>query len=220
MKPALVILAAGASERLGEPKALCRFGARTALERLLAAGRDVADGPPLIVVGAHAEAIARAAPLDVELVHHAEWSRGRTSSIRLARRLRRDRDLLLAPIDVPLVTRATFEALLAAWIAADRPERGWLAPKVDVASPAAVESGAPERPPFGKPSRHGHPVLVGRALALELELLSDSEPLSRLRDRARPCFDVAVLDLHVLDDLDSPEDLERMRRALARDAQV
>ncbi|MCK6444807.1 MAG: NTP transferase domain-containing protein [Planctomycetes bacterium] len=220
MKPALVILAAGASERLGEPKALCRFGAHTALERLLAAGREVCDGAPLVVVGAHAEAIALEAPHDVELACHTEWRRGRTSSIRLARRLRRERDLLLAPIDVPLVARATFEALLAAWLAAGSPERGWLAPRLDVAGPAAMKSEPPERPSFGTLRRHGHPVLVGRALALELELLSDSEPLSRLRDRARPCFDVGVADLHILDDLDSPEDLDRMRRELARDAQV
>jgi CTP:molybdopterin cytidylyltransferase MocA len=63
-------------------------------------------------------------------------------------------------------------------------------------------------------------VLLGRSLALELETLSGAEPLSTLRDRARPRFDLGVSSVHVLDDLDTPEDLERLRRELANSAQV
>ncbi|MCE9594490.1 MAG: NTP transferase domain-containing protein [Planctomycetes bacterium] len=210
MRPALVILAAGASERLGEPKALCELGGVTALERLLAAGADACDGAPLVVVGAHAEQIAARAPLGVEIARHAAWSRGRTSSLKLARRLRPGRDLLVAPVDVPLVERAVFQALVGAWLAARAPALGFLAPCVSVAT----------RPPNGTVRRHGHPVLVGRELALELETLSDDAPLSKLRERARPRFDVDVSSASILDDLDTPADLARMRAELDKSAQV
>lgn len=210
MKPALIVLAAGASERLGEPKATCRLGGASALERLLAAGRDVCEGPPLVLVGAHAEAIAAQAPRDVEIARHGAWQRGRTSTCKLARRLRPGRDLLLAPVDVPLVEPAVFAALAAAWLDAGAPELGFLAPRL----------AAGVRPPAGTTRRHGHPVLIGRALALELETLSDCEPLARIRPRASPCFDVEVSSPHILDDLDTPLDLARMRRELERSAQV
>jgi molybdenum cofactor cytidylyltransferase len=210
VKPALVILAAGKSERLGEPKALCAFGDRNALERLLDAGASVCHGPPLVVIGAHADQIAARTPLSVELARHAEWARGRTSSLKLARRLRPDRDLLVAPVDVPLVERAVFEAIVDAWSKARQPAEGFLAPCVALS----------RLPRDGISRRHGHPVLVGRRLALELETLSDDAPLSALRERARPRFDVDVSSMRILDDLDSPLDLERLRAELRKSAQV
>ncbi|MCC6407568.1 MAG: NTP transferase domain-containing protein [Planctomycetes bacterium] len=219
MRPALVILAAGASERLGEPKALCRIGAATVLERLLAAGVEECDGPPLLLVGAHADEIAAHAPSVVELARHGEWRRGRTSTLKLARRLRPGRDLLIAPVDVPLVGRAVFRALVEAWRAAGSPAAGFLAPRLaDRALPS--RSDGADVPPVGTKARHGHPVVLGRALALELESVSDSTPLARLRDRAAPRFDVEVRDEHVLDDLDTPADLDRLRRAADKPAQV
>src|SRR5262245_27544616 len=104
--PALVLLAAGASTRLGEPKALARLRAGapgTALELLLHAARTLGDPRPLLVVGAHAAEISAAAPADVEVAVNVRWSEGRTGSVALARARRAGRDLVLAPIDVPLV---------------------------------------------------------------------------------------------------------------------
>lgn len=220
-----MILAAGASERLGEPKALCRIGETTVLERLLAAGIQECDGPPLLLVGAHADRIAAHAPRAVELARHGEWRRGRTSTLKLARRLRPGRDLLIAPVDVPLVGRAVFGALVEAWLAAGSPASGFLAPKFAGPDGTATvgdfgESAGANVPPAGTTPRHGHPVILGRALALELESVSDATPLARLRDRAALRFDVEVRDRHVLDDLDTPADLERLRRDADISAQV
>ena len=81
--PRVVLLAAGASERLGQPKALVKLAGRTALEHLLDA---CGDPNPLLITGAHASELTAAirgegAGPRAELLHHPTWSNGRSSSI-------------------------------------------------------------------------------------------------------------------------------------------
>ncbi len=197
--PALIVLAAGASERLGECKALVELAGRTALERVLDAASAFDSHAPLVVAGAHVDELRRAAPLGVEVARHAEWRRGRLSSVRLAHRLRPDVDLCIAQVDTPLVRAEVFARLLAHWLARGSPARGFLAPFV-----LDPETRA----------RHGHPIVIGRELASELETLSDSSTLRTLRARAAPLFDLEVFDLGILDDLDTPLDLARLRARL------
>ncbi|NOT29945.1 MAG: NTP transferase domain-containing protein [Planctomycetes bacterium] len=195
---ALVVLAAGASARLGEPKALVRLvpgPSGTALEILLAAGAALGDPLPLVVGGAAHAQLSGVVPSGVELVHNRAWSTGRTSSVRCGMELRPGRDLCLAPVDVPLVPAGVFAALGAEWRRQGRPERGWLAPFVERAGVR----------------RFGHPVLVGRGLLLELKAFPPERPLHALRAQASPLLALAVDSEAVLDDLDTPFDLERLR---------
>lgn len=185
----VVILAAGASARLGEPKALALLGGRSVLEHLVQACRAV-DPRPILVVGAHAEAIAAAAPGACELLHNPHWDEGRSSGVALACRRLPGWDVCLAPVDVPLVPSTVFAALSQGWERAGSPPRGWLAPY------------------FRPQRRHGHPVVLGRDLLAELE---ETAPLSTLRTRAAPLLEVPVDSPEVLDDLDTPADLARLR---------
>ncbi|MFO1010080.1 MAG: NTP transferase domain-containing protein [Planctomycetota bacterium] len=205
---ALVILAAGASERLGACKALVELGraldgsVATPLALLTARGRAAWDGArPLVVAGKHHAAIAAALPADVECVENLAWARGRTGGIALAAARRAGCDLCLAPVDVPLVSAEVFRALRAVWIAEGAPARGFLAP--------ACSTG----PRPGR--RFGHPIVVGRELALELARFEPDQPLSELRALARPLLAVDVEDPSVLDDLDDASDLERLRAKFA-----
>lgn len=191
MKPTLVILAAGASRRLGETKALASIGGRTVLERLLAAGAQLRD-TPLVITGADHEAIAAALPEHVECARNAHWHRGRTGGVQLAAKLRPGCDLCLAPVDVPLVPRDVFEALGAAWSAAGHPPRGWLAPAVE--------------------GRFGHPVVLGRELLEALISFDPDRSLRELRSLADPLIAVETPHRAVLDDLDTPADLASLRR--------
>lgn len=196
MKPALVVLAAGASERLGDCKALVSITPRTPLEILLENGAIFDDVPALVVSGAHHERIQRAVPSGVALAHNTRWSAGRTGTVQLAARLRAGFDLCLAPVDVPLVPRAVFESLSRTWHENGSPARGWLAPEFD--------------------ARFGHPIVVGRALLEELAAFPASEPLNRLRARADPLLSVTVQNPEVLEDLDSTLDLSRLRARFSR----
>jgi len=195
--PALVVLAAGASRRLGSCKALADLGGCPALLRLLDAALGC-HGSALVVVGPDAAAIGDlvAGRSDVRCVENARWRAGRTGSLARAVAELPGRDLCLAPVDCPLVSTAVHRALLAAWAAAGAPERGWWAPR--------VAAGAGARPRFG------HPVLLGRDLAARVPDLPADLPLRALRSRAEPLGWVDVEDLSVLDDLDTPADLRRI----------
>lgn len=198
--PVIVLLAAGASRRLGEPKALVRLRERepaTPLALLLEATAGLGC-ERLLIAGAHAEAIRAALPAgsSARLVEHAAWERGRTGSVRAAARAAPGCDLLLTPVDVPLVPRGVFAALLASWAAAGAPRGGWLGPFVEETDGSR---------------RFGHPVLLGRALLAHLRPEDDDAPLASLREKAEPLLATAVTARAVLDDLDTPEDLRRLR---------
>ncbi len=195
---ALAILAAGASSRLGTCKALVDLGGRTPLARLLEAGAGLRGAPPLVVTGADHEALARAAPATCELARNPSWEAGRTGGVALAGRLRPGLDLCLAPVDVPLVPRALFEALARAWVEQGAPQEGWLAPR----------STRGRRP-------YGHPVVVGRGLLLHAAHLPASSPLREIRERAHPLLSVPFSGHEPWDDLDTPADLEFIRQRLA-----
>jgi CTP:molybdopterin cytidylyltransferase MocA len=203
VKPVLVVLAAGASARLGRCKALVDLAGRSPLERLLAAGACLDGHPPLVVTGADHDAIARAVPAVCELLHNPRWAEGRSGGILLAHRRLPDRALCLAPVDVPLVPAPVFEALARKWEELGAPPSGWLSPRLE----------APGRPGDG---RHGHPVVLGPALLDSLEGLPPTASLRELRGRARPLAQVAVEQVAILDDLDLPEDLRRLRQRLGR----
>ena len=198
MKPALVIPAAGASSRLGTCKALVRLRdaePATPLALLLEAGACFDAVAPLIVTGADHEAIAAAAPAGCEVLLNPDWQAGRTGGIRLAAEHRPGRDLCLAPVDTPLVPAAVFEALLAAWLAAGSPARGWLAPFA----------------PRSAGERTGHPVVVGRELLSDLAAFEPSRTLRDLRAGADPLWREAVASAAIHDDLDTPSDVAALR---------
>jgi CTP:molybdopterin cytidylyltransferase MocA len=230
MKPALVVLAAGASERLGTCKALVDLGGRTPLERLLASGACADGAPPLVVTGAHHVRIARALPGGAEALENPGWRAGRTGGVALAAAARPGLDLVLAPVDVPLVPAEVFELLLDEWQRAGAPARGWLGPFTERPAagelPAGGERAARDEPSPGERALgFGHPILVGRDLLLDLVRDRKDFParptansIHTLRDLRR-CAEL-VLAAHtpsarILDDLDTEADLERLRRVLS-----
>ncbi|MBJ6110541.1 nucleotidyltransferase family protein [Hymenobacter sp. BT523] len=80
---ALVLLAAGASTRMGRPKQLLSYRGRTLLRH--AAETAIASGctPIVLVTGAVREALAaEVADLPVQVVHNPDWETGMASSIR------------------------------------------------------------------------------------------------------------------------------------------
>ncbi len=198
--PALLLLAAGASTRLGFPKALAELGGHSVLERLLAAGRSMNGAPRLVVVGAHAREIAARLPQGVELCLHEGWRAGRTSSIQAGLARRVGRDVCLAPADTPLVLERTFEALVQSWEAHGAPAQGWLAPYVRDGPEAALH--------------YGHPVILGRGLAQIVLAADPTTALRCLRERAEPLLGLEVDDPAILDRLKVAADLARLRKRI------
>lgn len=195
--PRAVLLCAGASSRLGEPKALATIGGRSVLERLIEAVAGV-DTRPLVVTGKdHGALEPEALRLGADVVLNAGWEHGRTGSVAAGARARSGSDLVLVPADVPLVAPGTLDALVESWLGAGSPPHGWLAPRIEL--------------PDGRVA-FGHPVVIGRELcARDLPALPPDVGLKALRGLAEPLLSAAVDDHAILDDLDTPEDLAALR---------
>jgi molybdenum cofactor cytidylyltransferase len=112
---AAVILSGGASSRMGSPKALLPYQGRPFLEHLLEVTVHPKIGVRRVVLGAHAEPIAKAIALrpDEVLVNH-DWDKGQLSSIQAAlRSLPAGTDgILLCLIDHPLISAALVDGLI------------------------------------------------------------------------------------------------------------
>jgi molybdenum cofactor cytidylyltransferase len=105
---AAVILSAGASSRMGRPKALLPYREGTFLEHLIEVTRHPRIGVTRIVLGAGAEVIRAMAKLDSSIVVlNPEWEQGQLSSICAGLRSLNGVDtdgMVLCPVDHPLVT--------------------------------------------------------------------------------------------------------------------
>jgi molybdenum cofactor cytidylyltransferase len=113
-----IVLAAGASSRLGQPKQLLPYQGQSLLRRAASAAGAAVTGPVVVVVGAQAEMMyPEVAGLPVEVVQNQEWATGMGSSIRtgLQALMRADPALsgvLLLLCDQPHVQAAVLQALL------------------------------------------------------------------------------------------------------------
>ncbi|MCI4317420.1 MAG: nucleotidyltransferase family protein [Thermoplasmata archaeon] len=192
-----VILAAGASERFGGyPKALLRVGTETALERVARLSRGVSQAPMCVVVAADSVTGAAARKLsNSKVVENPRPELGRTGSLLVGlETVPFDSDVLVWPVDHPLVEAMTLRALVEA--ATSDPMATWLIPSWS--------------------GLGGHPILFTREARPTVDRLSAEQPL---RD-VLPALGVgvrrvAVPDPGVLDNLDTPESYHRALSAWA-----
>ncbi|BDU76572.1 nucleotidyltransferase family protein [Mesoterricola sediminis] len=115
MMPA-IILAAGASRRLGAPKQLARWQGETLLRRAVRAA--AACAPILVVTGHRADLMAQElAGLPVQLVPNPAWEEGMAASLRagVAALPPGAPGALFLVCDQPAVDAALVDRLLAAW---------------------------------------------------------------------------------------------------------
>jgi len=80
---AAIILAAGASTRLGQPKQLVMLKGETLLARTVRIAQEAGCSPILVILGAESEHIRAACPLpNAHIVVNEQWREGMASSIR------------------------------------------------------------------------------------------------------------------------------------------
>ncbi len=115
---AIIILAAGNSSRLGQPKQLLLFDGKPMLRRL-AENALLAAENVFIVVGANEKLIVPTLEnLPVQIVKNADWPTGMASSVRagLAAAMLQVVDLeavILSVCDQPMLTAAVFQNLIS-----------------------------------------------------------------------------------------------------------
>lgn len=77
-----MVLAAGASRRLGSPKQLAMLGQDTLLQRAARVAGQAGCSPVIVVLGAEAELILRGLPEDAVPIRNEQWREGMGASIR------------------------------------------------------------------------------------------------------------------------------------------
>lgn len=115
MRVGAVILAAGASKRLGEPKQLLVLGGETLLERAVRVARAAECSPVVVVLGASAEVIRAGCELDnAVVVMNEDWAEGMGSSVRVGLGVMRRLDAcIVMTCDMPAVTVGHLRALMS-----------------------------------------------------------------------------------------------------------
>jgi molybdenum cofactor cytidylyltransferase len=185
---AAVVLAAGASTRMGSPKPLVRLGdGRTFLEALASSLRDGGVRGRIFVVTGSQRAVvaAEAKRLGLTSVHNARFARGQLSSalVGLRAALRAGAlPLLLLPCDMPHLRSATVAKLLAT-------------------EPPAhpVRAGSP-----------GHPIYLDRPTAIALLARGKAASLrAALRSAGVRARRVPVNDRAIHENINTPAQLQR-----------
>lgn len=193
-----VILAAGASQRMGQPKALLRIFDETLLDRVIRTAEAAGVDALVVAIGPPHGSMLQAQPwlLPANLRIHWAWNahpeRGMLSSLQTALPLLPPavEGALIWPVDVPLVTATTVRTILQSRQTANR-ESSTMRPIV---------------PTFQK--NGGHPLWLPEMLFGETLALSTDLSLRTVMAR-HPPLRLEVDDPEVTYDLDTPWDLER-----------
>lgn len=184
-KALAIILAAGASRRMGMPKALCRLDGRSFLAACVMAFRGAAV-ESLAVLGADADQIAFHHP-GLYTVRNPNWPDGQLSSARVGLRaaLAQGANIVfIHPVDAPRISPTTVSMLLAT-----------IRSGVGAAVPAAM-------------GKTGHPLALGFA-GIEAILRAD---VPTLWDAVQPLHpkNIPVIDRGAFENINDPDEYKRL----------
>jgi molybdenum cofactor cytidylyltransferase len=195
-----VILAAGASTRMGVPKQLLQFGGETMLRRAASVALKAGCRPVVVVTGADAAASRKALRgLDVREAENAQWESGISSSVRvgieaLVTANPRIAAVVLMLCDQPFVTRETITQLVTAHLETGR-------------SIVASRYGG----------SYGVPALFGKAHFAELTTLKGDAGAKRVIQKHLPKVHLVPFPEGEID-IDTPDDLARLQSTEYSDA--
>jgi molybdenum cofactor cytidylyltransferase len=188
----IVILAAGESKRLGNPKQLLSFGGNTLLARVAATASASGLYPVMAVLGANAEKIRPTLNIPgIQVVNNNDWKEGMASSIRkgLANMMElfpQVDGVILLVCDQPYLDHGLIKTLIEAQRDADLPA-------------AAASYGG----------KLGTPALFHKHLFSELMSLSGDTGARKMLEQNRENVVEVEFERGVVD-IDTQEDYERL----------
>jgi len=122
-----IVLAAGASRRLGQPKQLLMHGRETLLDRVIRLASEAGAAPVFVVLGAYHERIRAAATIsDAKIIINDRWEQGIATSIHaglgaLESAAPNAKGALILSCDQPLLTAAHLRELIEIFAAQAEP---------------------------------------------------------------------------------------------------
>ena len=204
MTPHLVAIipAAGHSRRMGQPKLLMELSGRSVISRVIEAFRGGSISDCLVVVRPGDKALAREAhQAGAEVIVPVSDPLDMRQSVEFALRhclnsgVARD-GWILVPADHPTLSHDVVRELVAAWSA--DPSR--------IAVPVCE-------------GRRGHPTIFPWSVVNEIFALPPDVGLNHLlRSEPERVQEVCISDCRILDDLDTPEDWQRLLREVELDS--
>jgi molybdenum cofactor cytidylyltransferase len=188
----IVVLAAGAASRFGSPKALARWGQSSLLSHVINICTPIQTAHYVVVLGSHADQV-RQEVSHADAVFNPDWQKGMGTSIAFGvdAVLKKNgmlENLVVLPVDQPLVTTTHLRGLIA------------LARQTQCC--AFTRDG----------ETWGVPAAVPRPYFPALQGLAGNKGLKGvLTDKDRVFLDGTGM----LEDIDTPNDLERLRAMTA-----
>jgi molybdenum cofactor cytidylyltransferase len=195
MSVAAIILAAGASRRLGQPKQLIGYGGEALLERALRLAKEAGASPVLVVLGANFAPICATIPFNEAIpVFNEKWEQGMSTSIHAGLHEADVRSpdatgALVMSCDQPHISAGHLRSLLQAFGAAQT-------------EPTIVSS--------SYAGTHGIPAVFPRSVYPKLHALHGDKGARTLLAKP-PCRVVSVACSGCEVDIDLPEDLAYLK---------
>jgi molybdenum cofactor cytidylyltransferase len=187
-----VVLAAGSSRRMGEPKQLLELGGKTILEQVLGSVRATKVSDIVVVLGFHAETIAKQVSLEgIKVAINEAHREGMGGSLRagLSALDQQTDATLIVLADQPFVRSTTLDLII------DRYQQS---------------SGQIVIPTYQ--GFRGNPVLLDRSVFHDvMALTGDIGCRAIFGDHTEGIVEVPVADIGVLLDIDSKEDYARLQ---------
>lgn len=184
-----VVLAAGASNRLGQPKQLVAFDGRSLLQHAVEKCLPVCPLGVIVVTGAEREAVGKTLRGEpVQIVHNKAWREGLASSISagIAAVPDKSKAVLLMLCDQPMLSSEELAQLVSVW------------------------TGHPDRVVASRyGGTFGAPAIFPRAVFPMLEALSGDRGAKSVIGQLADSILVDVPGAEL--DIDRPEDLDRLR---------
>jgi molybdenum cofactor cytidylyltransferase len=115
----IIILAAGNSSRLGEPKQLLRYKSKSLIRNVTESALEVPGAHVILVIGANEESVSgEVYDLPVQLARNKNWQEGMGSSVRVGMDClladdKQFKGVILAVSDQPHVSGSLFNELIA-----------------------------------------------------------------------------------------------------------
>jgi len=191
-----IILAAGASTRMGRPKQLLPLGDRCLLQHVVDAAAASCLDEIILVLGCHAREIRTAVHLPtataIRVIVNPDYAQGQSSSLRVGLQAADSRSVAVGILlgDQPHLTAALINAVAEAFLAAETP----------IVRP--VYPGASGRVP-------GHPVFLAREVWPEAGCLAGDEGARALIAAHPEWLTEVALGGKPPADIDTGEDYER-----------
>lgn len=188
-----IILAAGRSKRMGEPKMLLPWGKLTVIEQVVTTFINAGTEEVVVVTGGAREQVETALePYPVRSVHNPHYATEEMlASLQCGLKTLSDNAeaALVGLGDQPQVQESTIRLVSESYL---EKKTGLVVPSFEM--------------------RRGHPWLVARRLWNELlALRSPSSPRSFLNQHAQEIHYVQVNTVSILADLDTPDDYKKSR---------